>query len=56
MLELSLRQSLSMGGPMVFFTRPVPLAFIILTIVMMVISAGYLKRVSKTLFEDKSDI
>jgi putative tricarboxylic transport membrane protein len=55
MLETSFRQSLSIGGPMILFTRPVPLVFIILTIVTMVMSIVYLKRVSKTVLGEVSD-
>jgi putative tricarboxylic transport membrane protein len=32
MLELSIRQSISSGGPTIFLTRPVALAFIVIAI------------------------
>lgn len=54
MLELSLRQSVSMGGPMIFLKRPIPLVFIILTLGIIITSIKYLKRIPKA-FRKESD-
>ena len=48
MFELSLRQSLSMGGgPMIFFTRYVTVAFLAMAAIMLVISVKLGKRTSR---------
>jgi putative tricarboxylic transport membrane protein len=54
MLELSLRQSVSMGGPMIFLKRPIPFVFIILTLGIIIMSIKYLKRIPKA-FREESD-
>jgi putative tricarboxylic transport membrane protein len=51
MLELSFRQSLSMGGPTVFFARPIAVAFLVLAIVVLVISIKFLKRIPQVIRE-----
>jgi putative tricarboxylic transport membrane protein len=53
MLEQSLRQSLSMGGPTIFFHRPITIAFFILAVIVLVISIRFLKRVPKKLLEEE---
>ncbi|TRZ51589.1 tripartite tricarboxylate transporter permease [bacterium] len=55
MLELSLRQSVSMGGPMIFFKRPISCVLILLAIVTMVISIKLLGRVHKEIIMQESD-
>ncbi|MHB9098939.1 MAG: tripartite tricarboxylate transporter permease [Syntrophales bacterium] len=55
MLELSLRQSLNMGSPMLFITRPISLVFILAAIVVVFVSVKYLSRVPKTLLEQEPD-
>lgn len=55
MLERAFRTSLSMGGPLIFFTRPIPVAFFLLSIVITVLSLRYLRRVPKEYIEDDSD-
>ena len=55
MFEQALRQSLSIGGPMVFLRRPVSACFILLALVITVISLKYLKRVPQEVLEDKAD-
>lgn len=56
MLEQHLNNSLSMGGSLVFVTRPIALGFILLAIVVIVLSQTYLKRrVPKAVLEDDSD-
>ena len=47
MFEQSLRQSISMGGPLIFFTRSIPLIFLILTAIVLVLSAKFLRRVPR---------
>jgi putative tricarboxylic transport membrane protein len=52
MLELSFRQSLSMGGPTVFFTRYISLTFILMAVAVLVVPLTLLKRVPKNLREE----
>jgi putative tricarboxylic transport membrane protein len=52
MLEQSLRQSLSMGGPFIFFGRPISLGFILAAVVLVIVSIRLLKRVPKELLEE----
>lgn len=51
MLELSLRQSLSLGGPMIFLNRPIALVFIVGAVVVTFVSFRYLRRVPKSVLE-----
>jgi len=46
-VELSLRQSLSMGGPRIFFTHPISAIFLLSAIFVIVISLKFLRRVPK---------
>jgi putative tricarboxylic transport membrane protein len=55
MFEQSLRQSMSMGGPSIFFNRPIAIVLFILAIALLVISLKLLKRVPKEIIEDDSD-
>jgi putative tricarboxylic transport membrane protein len=55
MMEQALRQSLSMGGPTIFFHRPITVGFFLLAVVVLVISIKVLKRVPKVLLEDESE-
>jgi len=52
MLELSFRQSLSMGGPTIFFTRPIAVAFLVLAVIVLVFSVKFLKRIPKEVREE----
>ncbi len=56
MLEQALQNSLSMGGPTIFITRPIPALFILLAFVVSVISLRYFKRVPKAQLEDDSEV
>lgn len=47
MMELSLRQSLSMGGPTIFFSRPISAAFLVAAVVTTVVTLKYLRRIPK---------
>jgi putative tricarboxylic transport membrane protein len=47
MMEQSLRQSLSMGGPWIFFRRPISFGFIIAAVLLTVVSIRVLRRVPK---------
>jgi putative tricarboxylic transport membrane protein len=53
--EETLRQSLSVGGPMIFFRRPISIILLILSVIVIGISLRYLKRVPKATLEDESD-
>jgi putative tricarboxylic transport membrane protein len=52
MLELSFRQSLSMGGPTIFFSRPIAVAFLVLAVIVLVFSVKFLKRIPKEVREE----
>lgn len=55
--EYSFRNSLSMGGgPLILFTRPIPVAFILSAIIIVGLTLRYLKRVPKDAIPDDSDI
>jgi len=55
MLEQALRQSISMGGPTIFFTRPIAVGFLVLAVILVAISLRYIRRVPKEIVEDDSD-
>lgn len=55
MLEIAFRQSLSMGGAMIFFTRPITMAFLIFAVILVVISVLFIKRIPKEILEDTSE-
>jgi putative tricarboxylic transport membrane protein len=54
MLELSIRQSLSMGGPMIFFTRIIAVVFLLLAVIVLVFSMKFIKRVPKEFTEESN--
>jgi len=56
LVEISLRQSLSMGGPLIFFTRPITVAFFLSAVVLVILSLKFLRRVPKEILEGKSDL
>jgi putative tricarboxylic transport membrane protein len=56
LVEISLRQSLSLGGPLIFFTRPITIAFFISAVILAILSVKFLKRVSKEVLVDKADL
>jgi len=49
MVEISLRQSLSMGGPLIFFTRPITVAFLLSAVILLIMSVKFLKRINVSL-------
>lgn len=55
MFELSLRQSLNIGGPFILCTRPIPVAFFLLTIIVLALSFKYLRRMPAEVFKPDSD-
>jgi putative tricarboxylic transport membrane protein len=55
MLEQSFRQSLNMGGPLLFVTRPIPIVFIALAIIVVFISIKYVSHVPQSLLEQEPD-
>jgi putative tricarboxylic transport membrane protein len=56
MLESSFRQSVSMGGYTIFFTRYLTMAFFLLTVVVIVVSFRFIRRIPKEILEDDSGI
>lgn len=52
MFELALPQSLNTGGPMILINRPFPVAFYLLTIVIMLVSLKYLRHKGAVSEED----
>jgi putative tricarboxylic transport membrane protein len=56
LFEEALRQSLSVGGPLIFFRRPISVILLILSVIVVGISLKYPKRLPKATLEDKSDI
>jgi putative tricarboxylic transport membrane protein len=56
MFEQTLRQSLSMGGPMIFFRRPISIGFILLAVILTAVSLKYLRRSPKVLLEKDADM
>jgi putative tricarboxylic transport membrane protein len=58
LFEGALRQSLSIsssGSPIIFFQRPIALIFILLTVIMVILTLKFLKRIPKeVLKEDES--
>jgi putative tricarboxylic transport membrane protein len=55
MVEEALRQSLSMGGPFVFFTRPISAILMLCAVIVVAISVRYMRRIPKALLEEESD-
>jgi putative tricarboxylic transport membrane protein len=55
MIEVSLRQAISMGGPKILITRPITLTFLLLAITAVVVSLKYMRRVPKIVLEDDSN-
>jgi putative tricarboxylic transport membrane protein len=53
MFETSLRQSLSLGGPAIFWHRPIAAGFLIISVIMIIVSVKLLKRVPKAVLEDE---
>jgi putative tricarboxylic transport membrane protein len=55
MLETALHRSLNMGGPTIFLTRPISAVLLLMTIIMLIISIKFLRRVPKEIREDDLD-
>jgi putative tricarboxylic transport membrane protein len=56
MLEQSFRQSLSMGGPTIFFGRPLSIGFILAAFALVIVSFRLMRRVPKEMLEkDETD-
>ncbi len=55
MVEISLRQSLSMGGPLIFFTRTITVGFLISAVILVVLSVKFFKRIPKEILKDQTD-
>ncbi len=57
MLEVSLSQSLNMGGPVIFLSRPIAMVFFILAIIIVFLSIRFLKRkVAKEILNEETDL
>ena len=54
MVEMSLRQSLSLGGIRIFFTRPITVGLLLAAVVLAGLSVRFLKRVPREIREDAS--
>ncbi len=53
MLELAFRQSMGMGiGPIIFLTRPITVAFLVMAVIVLVISFKFLRRLPDELKEE----
>lgn len=55
MFEQALRQSLSMGGPTIFFTRYITVGFLLLSILALIVSLKYVRRAPKEILEEDKD-
>jgi putative tricarboxylic transport membrane protein len=56
LIEVSLRQAISMGGPKILITRPITLTLLLLALTTVIISLRYLRRrISKVSLEDDSN-
>jgi putative tricarboxylic transport membrane protein len=55
MLEVSLSQSLNMGGLVIFFNRPIAASLLALTVIAVVVSLRYLARVPRQVVESESN-
>jgi putative tricarboxylic transport membrane protein len=55
MVEISLRQSLSLGGPLIFFTRPITVVLLVLVVVLAVMSVRFFRRIPGEVLEEISD-
>jgi putative tricarboxylic transport membrane protein len=56
MFEVSFRQSLSIGGPTIFFTRYITVGFLLLAIIVLVISVKFIKRIPRKMLKEESDL
>jgi putative tricarboxylic transport membrane protein len=55
MVEISLRQSLSLGGPLIFFTRPISVVLLVLVAVLAVMSVRFSRRIPEEVLEEISE-
>jgi putative tricarboxylic transport membrane protein len=55
MVEFSLRQSISMGGPLIFFNRPITVVFLLSAVILVIVSVKFFKRIPKEMMGEKSD-
>ena len=56
MLELALSQSLNMGGPAMFVTRPISVGFLIASVAMVIVSMRLSRKMPKAVLEDESEL
>jgi len=43
-----------MGGPMIFFTRFITVAFLVSAVILVIVSLKFFKRIPQEILEDKS--
>jgi putative tricarboxylic transport membrane protein len=55
MLEISLRQSLSIGGPLIFFTRSITIGFLLAAVILLIVSVKFFKRLPKEILQEEPD-
>ncbi len=55
MVEISLRQSLSMGGPLIFFNRPMTIVFLLSAVILVFLSLKFFRRLPQEVLKGKSD-
>lgn len=55
MIEISLRQSLSMGGPLIFFQRSITTVFLLSALILVIISLKFFRPVREKASQEKSD-
>jgi putative tricarboxylic transport membrane protein len=56
MLELAFRQSISMGGPLIFFRRYITVSLLLLSVIVILISLKFLKRIPKVIIEEEKTL
>jgi putative tricarboxylic transport membrane protein len=56
MVEIALRQSLSMGGPTIFFTRTITVAFLLSAVLLVIVSVKFFKRLPREILQEESDV
>lgn len=55
MLEISFRQSFSMGGPLIFFNRPMTVVFLLSAVILVFLSLKFFRRLPQEVLKEKSD-
>jgi hypothetical protein len=53
MIEIPFRHSLSMGGPLIFFTRSITAVFLTSAVILVVLWVKFFRRIPKEILKDK---